>query len=319
MIQLPQRQLGISDMFITPVGIGTAPLASTPDWNIYWGPQDEGEAIRTIQTAVDLGINWIDTAPFYGWGLGEQIVGKAIQGRRDKLFVFTKCGTLRDENKQWYESLKPASIRREVENSLRNLQIDTIDLYQFHDPDPDTPIEESWATVQALISEGKIRHAGLSNHTVDLMERAAAIGPITSNQHQYNLLYQKAATDIFPYSQQNNIGILAWSPLASGFLVDGFALDKLDTDDFRHRHWLTKPERHGALQAVRSKLLAIAQDHDRTLRELAIAWVLQNTAVTGAIIGIRNEQEALQIADGVSWQLTEGEKQAIEEVMKIWS
>ena len=318
MTQLPQRQLGTSDIFITPVGIGTAPLASTPDWNIYWGPQDENEAIRAIQTAVDLGINWIDTAPFYGWGRGERIVGQAIQGRRDQVFIFTKCGTLRDENKQWYESLKPASIRHEVESSLRNLQIETIDLYQFHDPDPNTPIEESWATVQDLIAEGKVRYAGLSNHTVDLMERAAAVAPITSNQHQYSLLYQKEASGILPYSQQHNIAVLAWSPLASGFLVDGFALGKLDADDFRHRHWLAQPERHTHLQEVRSKLLAIAHDHGRTLRELAIAWVLAHTAVTAAIIGIRNEQEARQIADGVNWQLAEETKQAIEEVMQIW-
>lgn len=319
MTQLPQRQLGTSDIFITPAGIGTAPLASTPDWNIYWGPQDEREAIRAIQTAVDLGINWIDTAPFYGWGRGERIVGQAIQGRRDQVFIFTKCGTLRDEQRQWYESLKPASIRREVESSLRNLQIETIDLYQFHDPDPDTPIEESWATVQDLIAEGKVRYAGLSNHTVDLMERATAIAPITSNQHQYSLLYQKEANHVFPYSQQHNIAVLAWSPLASGFLVDDFALENLDADDFRHRHWLAHPERHDRLQEVRSKLLAIAHTHNRTLRELAIAWVLAHPAVTGAIIGIRNEQEARQIAAGLDWQLAETTKQAIEEVLEIWN
>jgi aryl-alcohol dehydrogenase-like predicted oxidoreductase len=245
-------------------------------------------------------------------------VGQAIKGRRDQVFVFTKCGTLRDENKQWYESLKPASIRREVESSLRNLQIETIDLYQFHDPDPQTPIEESWTTVQALIGEGKNRYAGLSNHTVDLMERAAAIAPITSNQHQYSLLYQKEAAAIFPYSQQNNIGVLAWSPLASGFLVDDFALDRLDANDFRHGHWLAQSGRHDRLQTVRSQLLTIAHDHSRTLRELAIAWVLANTAVAAAIIGIRNEQEARQIADGVGWQLTGETKRAIEEVMEIW-
>jgi aryl-alcohol dehydrogenase-like predicted oxidoreductase len=205
-----------------------------------------------------------------------------------------------------------------VESRLRNLQIETIDLYQFHDPYPQTPIEESWTTVQALIGEGKIRYAGLSNHTVDLMERAAAIAPITSNQHQYSLLYQKEAAAIFPYSQQNNIGVLAWSPLASGFLVDDFALDRLDANDFRHGHWLAQSGRHDRLQTVRSQLLTIAHDHSRTLRELAIAWVLANTAVAAAIIGIRNEQEARQIADGVGWQLTGETKRAIEEVMEIW-
>jgi aryl-alcohol dehydrogenase-like predicted oxidoreductase len=152
-----------------------------------------------------------------------------------------------------------------------------------------------------------------------LTERAAAIAPITSNQHQYSLLYQKEAGQIFPYSQQHNIGLLAWSPLASGFLVDDFSLENLDADDFRHRHWLAQPERHDRLQEVRSKLLAIAHDNGRTLRELAIAWVLAHPAVTGAIIGIRNQQEARQLAAGLDWQLAEETKQAVEEVLEIWN
>jgi aryl-alcohol dehydrogenase-like predicted oxidoreductase len=150
------------------------------------------------------------------------------------------------------------------------------------------------------------------------MDRATTIAPITSNQHQYSLLYQKEAGPIFPYSQQHNIGLLAWSPLASGFLVDAFALENLDADDFRHRHWLAQSERHDRLQEVRGKLLAIAHAHNRTLRELAIAWVLAHPAVTGAIIGIRNQQEARQMAAGLDWQLAQTTKQAIEEVMQIW-
>lgn len=316
---LPRRPLGRSDMMITPVGIGTAPLASTPDWRIYWGPQDEQAAIRTIQTAIDeMGVNWIDTAPFYGWGLGEALVGRAIRGRRDNVYVFTKCGTQRGPQGESYEDLRPATIRREVEESLRRLQIDRIDLLQFHDPDPDTPIEASWAAVQELIAAGKVRHAGLSNHPIDLIDRAAAVGPVASHQHQHSLLSRKAENELLPYLQQNNIGVLTWGPLASGFLVDRFSLSDLDPADFRHNHPFAKPERWAVLQKIKETLQEIAGDHGGTMRALAIAWLLQNPAVTGAIIGVRTPEEARQMAEGVDWQLSAEEMRQIDEVLSIW-
>ncbi|HET8911738.1 MAG TPA: aldo/keto reductase, partial [Ktedonobacteraceae bacterium] len=176
---LETRKLGQSNLMITGVGIGTAPIGSTPDWRINWGPQSEADAIRAIETACDLGVNWIDTAPFYGWGRAEQLIGKTLKGKRQQIYLFTKCGTIRDEQGRESENLTPASIRREVETSLRNLQTDYIDLYQFHDPDPTTPIEDSWLAMQQLIQEGKIRYAGLSNHTIPLMQRAQVIDPIT--------------------------------------------------------------------------------------------------------------------------------------------
>src|SRR5438477_9975082 len=145
------RRLGQSDLNITKVGIGTAPIGSTPEWSVNWGPQDESEAVWAIEVAIDLGVNWIDTAPFYGWGRAEEIVGKALRGKRDRVYIFTKCGTLPDGQGGWRDDLSPASIRREVEASLRRLHTDYIDLYQFHDPDPRTPIEESWEAMQLLI------------------------------------------------------------------------------------------------------------------------------------------------------------------------
>ncbi len=154
------RTLGHSTLQITRVGIGSVPFGSTPEWHIYWGAQDEGEAIRAIQAALDLGVNWIDSAPFYGWGRAEQIVGKAMKGRRGRVYLFTKCGTLPDGRGGWYDSLKPESIKSEVEASLHNLQTDYLDLLQFHDPDPQTPIDESWSALQQLIAEGKVRCGG---------------------------------------------------------------------------------------------------------------------------------------------------------------
>ncbi len=316
-MKLATSRLGQSDLEITSVGIGTAPIGSTPDWRIYWGPQDENEAIRTIQTALDLGVNWIDTAPFYGWGKAEQIVGKALRGKRDRVYIFTKCGTLRNEQGVEREDLSPASIRSEVETSLRNLQTDYIDLYQFHDPDSDTPIEESWAAMQTLIQEGKVRYGGLSNHTIELMQRAMTVAPITSNQHQYNLLNQDIERDVLPFSLQHTIGVLCWSPLASGFLADGFDLDSLDPNDFRRRLPYAQEPASSRLKALRHVLQAIAQNHHKTMAELAIAWVLRQPAVTGAIIGIRSPREALTMSGGLNWKLTDQELQTIEQALAL--
>ncbi len=223
-------------MQITPVGIGTAPIGSGRDWPVWWGPQDEAESIRTIHTALDLGVNWIDTAPFYGWGRAEEIVGRALQGRGDDVLVFTKCGTLPDAERGDRMDLQPATIRAEVEASLRRLRRDRLDLLQLHDVDRNTPIEESWAEVQRLIEEGKVRHGGISNHPGADVERALAVGPVTALQYQYSLLHREPETEILPLAVRHGIGFLAWSPLAAGFLADGFDPDTLDPDDFRRTH-----------------------------------------------------------------------------------
>ncbi len=318
-MELETSRLGQSDLEITRVGIGTAPIGSTPGWRIYWGPQDESEAIRTIEAALDLGVNWIDTAPFYGWGRAELIVGKALLGKRDKAYIFTKCGTLRNEQGGEREDLSPASIRHEVETSLRNLKTDYIDLYQFHDPDPNTPIEESWAAMQTLIKEGKVRYGGLSNHTIELMERAMAVAPITSNQHQYNLLNREIEHDVLPFSRQHSIGVLCWSPLASGFLANGFDLDNLDPNDFRRGRPYAQEPTFSRLKELRDVLQKIAQDRNKTMAQLAIAWVLRQPAVSGAINGIRSPQEALAIPGSINWKLTDQELQTIEEALTFWN
>jgi aryl-alcohol dehydrogenase-like predicted oxidoreductase len=318
-MKLETSRLGLSDIEITRVGIGTAPIGSTPAWRIYWGPQDDNESIRTIHAALDLGINWIDTAPFYGWGKAEQIVGRALRGKRDNVYIFTKCGTLQNERGGEREDLSPASIQREVEISLRNLQTDYIDLYQFHDPDPNMPIEESWAVMQTLIQEGKVRYGGLSNHTIELMQRAMSVAPITSNQHQYNLLNRDIERDVLPFSQQHAIGVLCWSPLASGFLADGFDLDGLDPNDFRRGRPYAQEPTYSGLKKLRQVLQTIALNHHKTLAELAIAWVLRQPAVTAAINGIRSPQEALAMPGGMDWKLTSQELQTIEEALSSWN
>jgi len=317
-MRLETRRLGQSDLAITRVGIGTAPIGSAPTWQIYWGPQDELESIRAIHQALDLGINWIDIAPFYGWGRAERIVGEALRGRRESVYVFTKCGTLPDGQGGATDNLTPASIRREVEMSLRNLHTEYIDLYQFHDPDPATPVEESWATMQALIREGKVRYGGLSNHPTVLMERALTVGPITSNQHQYNLLNREIERDVLPYSQRHGIGVLCWSPLASGFLADGFEVDRLDPNDFRRLRLYAQEPAATEIARIRGVMQAIAQRHAKTLVDVAIAWVLRHAAVTGAIVGIRSEREAAAMLGGTDWTLTPAEQDSIARALADW-
>jgi aryl-alcohol dehydrogenase-like predicted oxidoreductase len=172
--------------------------------------------------------------------------------------------------------------------------------------------------MQTLLQEGKVRYAGLSNHPTELMQRAVAIAPITSNQHQYSLLHRSIEHTVLPFSEQHQIGMLAWSPLASGFLTDNFALENLDPQDFRRRHPFAQEPALSTLKGIRRQLQTIAQDHQRTLVDLAIAWVLSHPGITGAIMGIRSEQEAMTMADGANWQLTDQEIQAIEQTLELW-
>jgi len=316
---LARARLGQSDLEITRVGVGTAPIGSTAEWRINWGPQDEGDAIRAIQTALDAGVNWIDTAPFYGWGRAERLVGEALAGRREQVYLFTKCGTVRDDGGGWHEDHSPASIRREIEASLRNLRTDHVDLYQFHDPDPAMPIERSWGTMQDLIAEGKVRWGGLSNHTPELVARALTVGPVASLQEQYSLLHREIERDVLLFAERHAIGVLAWSPLASGFLTDGFLLERLDPQDFRRRHPFAQEPAYARLVRVRAGLSAIASARGRTMAELAIAWVLRTPVLTGAIMGVRNAHEARAMTAALDWRLSDEDVRAIEQVIAEWN
>jgi aryl-alcohol dehydrogenase-like predicted oxidoreductase len=315
---LDTRNLGKSNLRISKVGVGTAPIGSTPEWKIYWGPQDEKEAIRTIQTAIDLGVNWIDTAPFYGWGKAEQIVGKAIKGRRDQVHIFTKCGTLPDGKGGWTDSLKPESIRSELEESLQRLQTDYVDLYQFHDPDPQTPIEESWTEMQRLIEEGKVRYGGLSNHPTSLIERSLKVGPVASSQSQYNPLQRRTEREIFPFCLEHEIGVIGWGSLSEGVLADNFDIDKLDSKDFRRRQVYSRKENQSKIEMIRQAFRQVADAHGGTMVNAVIAWELMHPALTGAIIGVRSEDEAREMIGGTDWKLAPDEMSAIEDALAAW-
>jgi aryl-alcohol dehydrogenase-like predicted oxidoreductase len=273
----------LADMQITPVGVGTAPIGSGRDWPVWWGPQDEAESIRTIHAALDVGVNWVDTAPFYGWGRAEEIVGRALRGRDDVL-VFTKCGTLPDPERGDRMDLSPAAIRADLEASLRRLRRERVDLLQLHDVDRATPIEDSWGEVQRLIAEGKVRHGGISNHPAADVARALHVGPVAALQYQYSLLHRDPEADILGLG----IGVLAWSPLASGFLADGFDLGRLVPDDFRHDHPFARLD----LAPLRAQLAEVGARHGRSAAQVALAWTLRRPGVAGAIVGVRTPGEA---------------------------
>src|SRR5229473_226049 len=212
------RQLGKTDLFITPLGFGSWAVGGG-GWQFGWGSQDDRKSMAAINRALDRGLNWIDTAAVYGLGHSEEIVSRALKGRAERPYIFTKCSMVWDEEGNISHSLKRDSIRREVEDSLRRLQVDVIDLYQIHWPNPDEDIEEGWSTLAALKAEGKVRHIGVSNFNVNQLRRAQTIAPVTSLQPPYSLNRREIEADVLNFCQEQNIGVIVYSPMASGLLA----------------------------------------------------------------------------------------------------
>src|SRR5437773_11799862 len=288
------RQLGTSNLHITPIGFGAWAIGGG-GWDFAWGAQDDRDSIAAIHEALDAGINWIDTAAVYGLGHSEEVVARALEGVRDRPYVFTKCSMVWDERREIGHSLKADSIRRECEASLRRLRVDAIDLYQIHWPDPDEEIEEGWATMAALQREGKVRNIGVSNFNVAQMKRAQAIAPITSLQPRYSLLHREIEEDILPFVSRENIGVIVYSPMASGLLTGAMTRERLanlPADDWRrHNPEFQEPKLSKNLALV-ERLRAIGARHGKSAGEVAIAWTLRNPAVTGAIVGARNAKRS---------------------------
>jgi aryl-alcohol dehydrogenase-like predicted oxidoreductase len=283
------KQLGNSDLFITPIGFGAWAIGGG-GWEFAWGAQDDSDSITAIHEALDGGINWIDTAAVYGLGHSEEIVARALAGMRNPPYVFTKCSMVWDGQREIGHSLKADSIRRECEASLRRLRVEAIDLYQVHWPDPDADIEEGWATLAALQQEGKVRHIGVSNFNVAQMQRAQAIASITSLQPRYSLVHREIEDAILPFAARQNIGVIAYSPMASGLLSGAMTperIGRLPADDWRKHHPdFQEPRLHRNLMLVRL-LRTIGKRRGYTPAEVAVAWALHNPAVTGAIVGAR--------------------------------
>jgi aryl-alcohol dehydrogenase-like predicted oxidoreductase len=299
------RPLGNSDLLITPIGFGAWAIGGS-GWEFAWGSQDDRESIAAIREALDAGVNWIDTAAVYGLGHSEEIVARALEGLRDRPYIFTKCSMVWNQGHEIGHSLKAESIRREVEASLRRLRVSTIDLYQIHWPYPDQDIEEGWATLAQLKKEGKVRYIGVSNFDVNQMKRAQAIAPISSLQPRYSLIHREIEGAILPFAAREHIGVIAYSPMASGLLTGAMTAEriaKLPDDDWRKHHPdFREPQLHRNLMLVRL-LKAIGQEHGRTPAEVAVAWVLHNSAVTGAIVGARKPGQVRGVIGAADLQL----------------
>jgi len=307
------RQLGNSDLHITPIGYGAWAIGGG-NWEFGWGNQDVKDSIAAIQQALDLGINWIDTAAVYGLGHSEEVVAAALKGRSQPPYVFTKCSLIWDEQGNLGRSLKADSIRNELENSLRRLQLETIDLYQIHWPNPDPDIEEGWSTLAALQKEGKVRYIGVSNFNVEQMKRAQAIAPITSLQPPYSLVKPEVEQEILPYCLEQNIGVIVYAPMQSGLLTGAMTPERvanLPDNDWRKRSSDFQEPRLSRNLKLVELLKTLGEPHGRSPGEVAIAWTLRNPAVTGAIVGGRNAKQVQGTVGAAEFRLNEAEIQQI--------
>jgi aryl-alcohol dehydrogenase-like predicted oxidoreductase len=291
------RKLGNADLRITPVGYGAWAIGGA-GWEYGWGKQNDDDSIAAILKALELGVNWIDTAAVYGMGHSEEVVARALaQWAGPRPFVFTKCGLRWNALGKIHRSLKADSIRRECEDSLRRLKVETIDLYQIHwPPDPDGPdLEEGWAAMAGLKEEGKVRWIGVSNFTAAQMERAGTIAPITSLQPPYSLIRRDIESSVLPYCQKEGIGVIVYAPMASGLLTGAMTRERaqsLPPDDWRRNHpEFNEPKLSRNLGLV-ERLRSVGKRHGRLPGEAAIAWTLRHPAVTGAIVGARSAVQA---------------------------
>jgi len=316
MTGMKTKQLGNSDMKL-PIGVGAWAMGGG-GWAFAWGPQDDNESVAAIRSALDKGVNWIDTAAVYGLGHSEEIVGKAVKGLKNPPYVFTKCERVWNEQRQIGKSLKADSIRKEIEASLRRLQVERIDLYQIHWPEPDDQIEEGWTTLAQLKAEGKVRYIGVSNFNADQMRRAQAIAPITSLQPPYSMISPEIEESILPYCAQNNIGVIVYSPMKSGLLSGRMSKERVAAfpeDDFRKRAPAYQEPQLSRNLALAERLREIGKRHGRTPGEVAIAWTLRRPEVTAAIVGMRSAEQVEGVIGAAEFRLSESELAEIKSFM----
>jgi aryl-alcohol dehydrogenase-like predicted oxidoreductase len=310
---LSTRVLGNSDLHLTPIGYGAWAIGGG-NWEFAWGPQDDNESIAAIHRALELGVNWIDTAAIYGLGHSEEIVGRALKTTSHKPYVFTKNSMRWHEDRSIYRSLKAASLQEELDNSLRRLGRDTIDLYQIHWPNPENEIEEGWETLARFQKQGKVRWIGVSNFSVEQMKRIQKISPITSLQPPYSMLRRAIEKDVLPFAQANNIGVINYSPMLSGLLTGKMTAERvaqLPADDWRRRApEFNEPRLSRNLQLV-EVLRAIGNQHGVAPGVVAVAWTLHHPAITAAIVGGRSAEQVEGIAPALTFRLSEAEYKQI--------
>jgi aryl-alcohol dehydrogenase-like predicted oxidoreductase len=312
------RQLGKSDLKLTPIGFGAWAIGGG-NWDFGWGPQDDQESIGAILRALEGGVNWIDTAAIYGLGHSEEVVAKALAASSKKPYVFTKCSMRWNESRKIYRSLKKDSLREEVENSLRRLKVDVIDLYQIHWPDPEAEIEEGWEALAQLKEEGKVRYIGVSNFSVEQMKRALKIAPITSLQPPYSLVNPAVEKEILPFCKAHNIGVINYSPMASGLLTGKMTAERIaamPADDWRRRAPQFKEPKLSRNLMLVDLLREIGNAHHVQPGVVAIAWTLRNPAVTAAIVGARRADQVDGILPAATFRLSDEEAVRIDAFAK---
>lgn len=311
------RKLGWTGLELSVIGFGSWALGGG-GWQYSWGPQDDRESIEAIRRAVDLGVNWIDTAAVYGLGHSEEVVGQAIRGLSKRPIIATKCGLVWDERGNISNRLKRESVRQEAEASLRRLGVDVIDLYQIHWPVPDEDIEEAWGEMSQLIKEGKVRYIGVSNFNVSQMKRIAPIHPIASLQPPYSILRRDVERDVLPYCAEHNLGVVVYSPMQKGLLTGKVTrkwVESLPSDDHRRNDpMFREPELSLNIEFV-EKLREIGEKYGKTPAQVAIAWVLRRREVTSAIVGIRRPSQIEEIVPAGDWDLPEEEVATIESLL----
>jgi len=315
---LTQRRLGNTDLHLTTVGLGTWAMGGG-DWKFGWGPQDDALSIRTIHEAVDLGINWLDTAPVYGLGHCETVVGQALRELKSRRpIISTKCERCWDENRQIVPRLKRASIRLEIEQSLKRLGVEAIDMYQIHWPQPDEDIEEGWSAIAELIREGKVRWAGVSNFSVAQLKRLQPIHPVAFLQPPYSMLARGLEAEILPYCVQHNIGIISYSPMQKGLLSGKVTREwvaSLPPSDHRHADvQFTEPLLSKNIK-LNAGLQNLANRLHQTPAAVAIAWVLRQQQITSAIVGARKPGQLQETIMGGQLNLSPADLKEIDSLL----
>ncbi len=308
------RPLGDSGLEVSALGVGTWAIGGEVE---LWGHADEGESIAAIHQALDSGVNLIDTAAAYGWGHSEEIVGKAIRGRRREVVLATKCGLMSPESKDKLppRCLTRQSVMRECEASLRRLQTDVIDLYQCHWPDPETPIRDTMEALMTLLQQGKIRAIGLSNYGCEQIAAAREFGSIHSLQPPFSMLQPRALEDLIPFCTECGIGVIPYSPLARGLLAGKFDADSTFNDVRAHDPDFVGDRYRRNLRIV-EELKGIAARYDKTVAQLAINWVAETPGVTAPIVGVRRPSQVDEIVGGVGWSISREDRELIEQMLK---
>lgn len=307
------RKLGFTELDFTTVGLGTWAIGGP--WQFGWGPQDDGEAIAAILKALELGINWIDTAAIYGLGHSEELVGQALKQMSERPLVATKCGLTWNNHQEKINCLKAESIRNECHASLKRLGIDRIDLYQIHWPDPDEDIEQAWEEMAKLQEEGKVRYIGVSNFRIEQIKRLQKIAPVASLQPPYSMLRRDVEDELLGYCAENNIGVIVYSPMQRGLLTGKFSYERLKQlapDDHRLKCFEFQDPQFSLILEFVEQLKAIADRNGKTLAQLAISWTLHRPEVTAAIVGARNPRQIIETHSASDWELDQGDIDEIE-------